>query len=208
MRRILHIDASPRDTRSRSRVVAGHFLQVLAGCDQQLRVTRLDLWNTELPALGGNMIEGRYDLIMGGDIDPAIASAWDDVRAVTRDFLNHDAYVISTPMWNFGVPYRLKHLVDVVTQPGMTFVNDAFGNVTGLAKGRRALIVAASAMPFGSGMPEDMDFQLRYLVRWLEFIGAGPVETVRVAPTFGAPETVGAAMAAALDEAERLARNF
>lgn len=208
MRRILHIDASPRDTRSRSRVVAGHFLKVLAVCNPQLRVTRLDLWDTELPALGGNMIEGRYDLIMGGDVDPAIAAAWDEVRTVALDFLNHDGYVISTPMWNFGVPYRLKHLVDVVTQPGMTFTNDASGNVTGLAAGRKVLIVAASALPFGSGMPDDLDFQLRYLTRWLEFIGAGPVETVRVAPTFGAPEAVGAVMADALEEAERLARNF
>jgi putative NADPH-quinone reductase len=24
-------------------------------------------------------------------------------------------------MWNFGIPYKLKHYIDVLTQPGQTF---------------------------------------------------------------------------------------
>ena len=32
-----------------------------------------------------------------------------------------DRVLISTPMWNFGIPYKLKQWIDVITQPGLTF---------------------------------------------------------------------------------------
>ena len=28
--------------------------------------------------------------------------------------------LISTPMWNFGIPYKLKHWLDIINQPGLT----------------------------------------------------------------------------------------
>jgi FMN-dependent NADH-azoreductase len=28
-----------------------------------------------------------------------------------------DAYLISVPMWNFSIPYMLKHYIDIVIQP-------------------------------------------------------------------------------------------
>ncbi|RVT43536.1 FMN-dependent NADH-azoreductase [Sphingobium algorifonticola] len=211
--RLLHIDASPRDTRSRSRAVADHFLAALAAMRPALVVEPLKLFGHALPTLADGMVEGRYARIMGGTETPDIAEKWAEVQGHVDHFLSFDAYVISTPMWNFGVPYVLKHYVDVLTHPRITFVNDAQGNVTGLANGRKALVIAASAMDFGgAGDANDalaaLDFQLRYLETWLRFIGVDPVETIRVAPTFGAPEAVEAAMAAGGASAERIAARF
>jgi FMN-dependent NADH-azoreductase len=75
-----------------------------------------------------------------------------------------------------------------------------------LARGQRAIIVAASAMPFGS-MPEieGLDFQLAYLRAWLGFIGVTDISAVRVAGTFGPENLVEAAMARAYADADRLA---
>ena len=206
MNRLLYIGASPRKERSRSAMVADHLLVRLKERYPALLVERLDLFDIDLPAFDQDAVAGRYHLLAGNAVDPEQADAWRDLKKWTDQFLSFDGYLIATPMWNFGIPYRLKQYIDILTQPGLTFRNDSLGNVEGLAKGRRAIIVAASAMPFGS-LPEidGLDFQLAYLKAWLGFIGVTDIGAVRVAGTFGPDDVVAAAMARAFTEADRLA---
>lgn len=209
MRRLLHVDASPREDRSRSRPVANAFLEALARREVAPEVERLDLWEVDLPELGGGMIEGRYSLIMGEEVEPAIADAWREVRGHATHFLSFDGVLISTPMWNFGLPYRLKHWIDVVTQPGMAFTNDAQGNVEGGAAHMKAMVVAASAIPFGKDdAVAPLDFQLAYLTAWMDFIGLREREVMRVSPTFGTPEDVERTVDEAAARAVRIASRF
>ena len=206
MKRLLLIGASPRKERSRSAMVADHFLARIQARYPAMKVERLDLFEADLPAFDQDAVEGRYHLLSGNAVDPAQAAAWQDLKKWTDHFLSFDAWLIATPMWNFGIPYRLKQYIDILTHPGLTFRNDSEGNVEGLARGRRAIIVAASAMPFGS-MPEidGLDFQLAYLRAWLDFIGVTDIGAVRVAGTFGPDDVVAAAMAQAFSDAERIA---
>ncbi|WP_299859720.1 NAD(P)H-dependent oxidoreductase [uncultured Roseobacter sp.] len=46
------------------------------------------------------------------------ARAWQSVTQVIDSIADADLMVISTPMWNFGVPFVLKHLIDIIAQPG------------------------------------------------------------------------------------------
>lgn len=209
MARLLHIDASPRDRRSRSRPVATALVEELQR-DHGIAVTTLDLWRHAMPTLGGGMIEGRYARIMGQPIDADMAAAWDEADRQARDFLSYDGYLIATPMWNFGVPHVLKHYIDVITQPGLLFTNDATGAVAGQAAGRPALIVAASAMPIADGgnPAETFDFQLSYLKAWLGFIGVSDIRSLRVAPTYGAEADVQVVVDAAAARARTMAEGF
>jgi FMN-dependent NADH-azoreductase len=206
MNRLLYIGASPRKERSRSAMVADRFLARLKERYPALSVERLDVFDIDLPAFDQDAVAGRYHLLAGNAVDPEQADAWRDLKKWTDQFLSFDSYLIATPMWNFGIPYRLKQYIDIMTQPGLTFRNDSDGNVEGLAQGRRAIIVAASAMPFGS-LPEidGLDFQLAYLKAWLGFIGVTDIGAVRVAGTFGPDDVVAAAMAQAFTDADRLA---
>lgn len=207
--RILHIDASPRGERSRSRAVAQRYIDAVLTQTPGASVERLDVWSAALPSLGDGMIESRYALIHGQPVAAEHAAAWERIAGIVRHFLSFDHYVISTPMWNFGIPYALKHYVDVITQPGMTFGNDAEGNVTGLAAGRSAALVVSSAMPISDDGPlAAYDFQLTYLRQWLGFIGVTDIRTFRVAPTFGTPEQVDAVTATALEAAGAAASPF
>ncbi len=207
--KLLHIDASPRGQRSRSRNVADTFLTAVAEREDAPEVERFDVWQAKLPDLGGGMIEGRYDLIAGEAVPPEMAAAWDDIQRHVDRFLSFDAFLISTPMWNFGLPYALKHFIDVVTQPGMAFANDREGNVTGHAAGKKAMVIAASAMPIvPGGELAGFDFQLRYLESWLGFIGVTDIHTLRVAPTYGPDEVVSKAMETANKRARAMAANF
>jgi len=206
MNRLLYIGASPRKERSRSAMVADRFLARLKERYPALSVERLDVFDIDLPAFDQDAVAGRYHLLAGNAFDPEQADAWRGLKKWTDRFLSFDSYLIATPMWNFGIPYRLKQYIDILTQPGLTFRNDSDGNVEGLARGRRAIIVAASAMPFGS-LPEidGLDFQLAYLKAWLGFIGVTDIGAVRVAGTFGPDDVVAAAMAQAFTDAYRLA---
>ena len=206
MNRLLYIGASPRKERSRSAMVADRLLARLKERYPALSVERLDVFDIDLPAFDQDAVAGRYHLLAGNAVDPEQADAWRGLKKWTDQFLSFDSYLIATPMWNFGIPYRLKQYIDILTQPGLTFRNDSDGNVEGLARGRRAIIVAASAMPFGS-LPEidGLDFQLAYLKAWLGFIGVTDIGAVRVAGTFGPDDVVAAAMAQAFTDADRLA---
>jgi FMN-dependent NADH-azoreductase len=206
MNRLLYIGASPRKERSRSAMVADHLLVRLKERYPALLVERLDLFDIDLPAFDQDAVAGRYHLLAGNAVDPEQADAWRDLKKWTDQFLSFDGYLIATPMWNFGIPYRLKQYIDILTQPGLTFRNDSIGNVEGLAQGRRAIIVAASAMPFGS-LPEidGLDFQLAYLKAWLGCLGVTDIGAVRVAGTFGPDDVVAAAMVRAFTDADRLA---
>ncbi len=209
LRRLLHIDASPRGERSRSRTVAETFLTALGERDAAPEIERIDVWQADLPDLGAGMIEGRYDLIGGEPVSPELATAWDEIQRHADHFLSFDAYLISTPMWNFGLPYALKHFIDVITQPGMAFTNDIEGNVTGHAAGKKAMVIAASAMPIvPGGELAQFDFQLRYLESWLGFIGVTNTCSLRVAPTYGPAELVGGAMETANEQARAMAATF
>ena len=204
--RVLHLDASPRANRSRSREVALRYLSRLAGSHM---VDHWPLWEMELPTLGGDMIEARYDLIRGQDVPPDLAQEWAAVRHICDDFLGFDLFVISTPMWNFGIPYRLKHFVDVVTQPGMTFTNDSEGNVVGMAEGKSAALIAASAMPFGKDdQLAPLEFQTSYLKTWLNFIGVRQIDQINISPTFGSPEDVEREMRDATAKADHCASRW
>ena len=205
MNKLLYISASPRGERSRSGSVADHALARLQARYPALTTETLNVFDADLPPFSGEAIEGRYRLLVGDDVEAAHAAAWDALRVWTEHFLSFDAWLFAVPMWNFGLPYRLKHYIDILTHPGFTFRNDIAGNVEGLAAGRTAIIVAASAMPFGS-MPEidGLDFQLSYLKAWLGFIGVTDIHAVRVAGTFGPTDAVAAAMAKARAEAETM----
>ena len=205
MKRLLHIDASPRGTRSRSGAISDHVLAALRQRNSDIEVHRLNLFETELPPFNQIAGEGRYGLLMGEPVPAEQREAWSQLQAVADHFLSFDSWLFSVPMWNFGLPYPLKHYVDVITHPGITFRNDALGNVEGLAAGRTAIIVAASAMPFGASPDLDnMDFQLSYLRTWLGFIGVTDVHAVRVAGTFGPDDAVAAAMTKARSDADAM----
>ncbi len=205
MKRLLHIQASPRGVRSRSDAIGLYFLDALQARVQGLDIKTLNVFDADLPAFDRAAIEGRYGLLMGVPVPPEQNQAWSELRMIADHFLSFDTWLFTVPMWNFGLPYRLKHYVDLVTHPGLTFRNDADGSVEGLATGRTAVIVAASAMPFGANPEIDaLDFQLSYLHAWLGFIGVTDVRSVRVAGTFGPEAMVEMAMEKARADANLL----
>ncbi|MDF8334632.1 FMN-dependent NADH-azoreductase [Novosphingobium cyanobacteriorum] len=201
--RVLHIIGSPRGLRSRSTRVSRRLLARLG-----VSAEELDLHATDLPALDAAAIEGRYALVEGREVDPIVCDRWRRVRDTIEHFLSFDTVLFSVPMWNFGVPWRLKQYIDIITQPDLMFNVDGNG-VTGLAGGRRAILVCSGALDIRPEEPgEEMDFQTSYMKAWLGFIGITDVRIVQVRPTYGTPARVEEAMDIAFQEVDALAESL
>ncbi len=73
-----------------------------------LEVETLDLFQCDLPAMAGDNIEAKYTLMMNQPIDRAHTESWAQIEREIERFQTADAYLITAPIWNFGIPYTLK----------------------------------------------------------------------------------------------------
>jgi FMN-dependent NADH-azoreductase len=198
MPKLLYIEASPRKSRSKSIEVAQFFLSKLQNAHPSIEIDKLDLWTTELPDFDGDTVDAKYSILHGQAHTPDQAKAWQRVEAVIDRFKSADWYLFSLPMWNFGVPYVLKHLIDVIVQPGLTFSYSPEEGYKGLVTGKKAVVVYARGGNYsaGTGM-EGYDLQSKTLGGILGFIGITEVVNLFVEPTLAAPGDVDATVAKA-----------
>lgn len=198
MTKLLWIEASPRGAESVSSAVAQAFLDACRKANPDLEVERCPLFEIDLPAFDAMAAAGKYAALAGAETPPESQAAWARVTALIEAFLKADVYLLSTPMWNFSIPYRLKQYLDVIVQPGHTFRWTGEG-YEGLATGRRAVFVFSSGGDF-SAIPA-YDMQKPYVQQIFGFMGITDTDEIVAAPMMGDAETVAAARAKALAEA-------
>ncbi len=208
MSKLLYIEASPRKARSKSIAVAHAFLDAYRAANPSDEVITLDLWERKLPEFDGYTIDAKYQVLHGQGFDPQQKAAWDAVVAVCDEFKAADKYVISLPMWNFGIPYKLKHYIDVIAQPGQTFSFSPATGYTGLVTGKPVLTIYARGGAYSADAAKGMDFQRSYFELLLGFIGFKNIQAIVVEPTLAAPADVAAAESTAKQAALALAKQF
>ncbi len=208
MTKVLYVEVSPRKERSHSIAVAEAFLDAYTTANPDHEIDKMDLWDTELPELNMAMIDAKYRLLAGEELDEREANAWTTVRATFNRVSSADKIVISTPMWNFNVPYKLKHLIDIVIQPDLAFAV-VEGGYEGLIKGKPAMLIVArgAAYPPGSDF-FDIDFQKRYIDFLLGFVGFEDVRSLVIEPMLSASDEVTATRARMIEEGRAAGASF
>ena len=146
MSKLLYVISSPRGSQSDSSQLAERFLEAYRAHRPGLEVDRLDLWHDQLPVYGGAGVDAKMTLIAGGRLEGDQRQAWQEVRQVFERFDAADEYLFAVPMWNAGIPWVLKHLIDTISQPGMMFGFDPTDGYTGLLQGKRAVVAYTSAV--------------------------------------------------------------
>ncbi|MDX6766185.1 MAG: NAD(P)H-dependent oxidoreductase [Candidatus Methylacidiphilales bacterium] len=201
MKKLLHIEASPRKQRSHSLAAARQLIDLWRQSHPDGNVETLDLWSAELPPFNEAALDAKYAILHGLPHTDAEKAAWDIIAGYAAQLTSADAIVISTPMWNFSVPYILKHYFDLVIQPGLTFSYSPETGYTGLVAGKKAVVVYARGGAYGPGTgAEAYDLQTRTVRQLLGFIGVSDVTDVLVEPTL-APADVQEASRTALQPA-------
>ena len=209
MAKILHIQSSPRGSRSASIAVAEHFISSYLATHPGDTVETLDLWQADLPEFNGFTLDAKYAVLGGQSPEAEQITAWEKVVALADHFKSADKILFSLPMWNFGVPYKLKHYIDLLVQPGLTFSYTPEEGYKGLVTGKPVTAVYARGGAYGPGTgAESYDQQSAYLKQVLGFIGLSGVQDVFVEPTLAGADSKDAAIAKGNQEAEAVAATF
>lgn len=206
MKKLLYIQASPRIGRSASIAVAEHFIEVYRTEHPGDTVERLNLWEVDLPEFDGATIDAKYAVMYGQTHTPTQLEAWQAVVRIADHFKSADKYLFSLPMWNFGIPYKLKHFIDVLVQPGLAFSFTPEAGYKGLIMGKPAVAIYARGGAYGPGSgAESYDAQSTYFRQILGFIGFTDIKEIFVEPTLAGPTAKDDAVAAGNLKAAELA---
>lgn len=189
--RILYIEASPRGDRSSSTRAAAEFLGRVEELTPGVEVDHLDLWSEVLPAFNGPALDAKYAALAGDSLSGDQQTCWDEIARLVARVDRAHAVLLSTPMWNLGVPYPLKHFIDVITQPGLTFRFDPATGYMPLLRPRPFVAILSSAGDFSTGESFGRpDLASQYLRVAFGFIGFADIAIIPVSPTAGPTEKI------------------
>ncbi|MFC1498026.1 FMN-dependent NADH-azoreductase [Verrucomicrobiota bacterium] len=210
MKKLLYIQASPRVERSYSRAIADAFIETYKKNNPDDKIVTLDLFKMELPAFDGLTIQAKYSIMHGQEHSQEEKKAWNAVERIIEEFKSADKYMFAVPMWNFGIPYRLKQYFDVIAQPGYTFSFSPEEGYKGLVTGKPAVVVYSRGGEYAEGSETAAyDQQTKYMGQILGFIGLTDIHPIIVEPTLASgPDTADEAKKQALAKAKTIGSNF
>ena len=166
MPHILHLDSSPRGSRSTSRALTKEFVSEWIQTHPQDTVTYRDIGKHPVPPVDESWIAAAFS---NADPLPAeLADALEISDELIAELLQADRYIFGVPMYNFSIPANFKAYVDQVVRINCTF-NAAW---EGLLTNKKMLIVTSRGSGYGEGSSlTSYDFQEPYLRTVFGFIG-------------------------------------
>jgi len=214
--KLLYIEASPRKENSCTSRVANAFVEAFTSASPDNEVEHLPLFDIELPSFsaeGANQKMAQIRDMMTGGTGIDVNGEWAGVVQEIERLKSADKVLISSPMWNFSIPYRLKHYLDLVCQPGLSFYVSE-GQYIGMITGKPMQFILASGSPYALRFPLETDgpktdFQRAYLEHIARFIGFEDIGTIKIEPTgMLAPDELEELLISKCEEAAKLAAAF
>jgi FMN-dependent NADH-azoreductase len=184
--RLLHIAASPRGPASESRQIADTFIDAYRKFHPANSIETWDLWDGSVPEFGPAAAAAKMAVFAGETPEGEGAAAWRAAKSTFTRFDSAEHLLFSVPMWNAGIPYILKQLIDVISQPGMVFGVDPHTGYSHLLEGRgkkAAVIYTSAVWGPGLGSAFGTNFQSTYFEDWLRWTGITDITQIRYHPT-------------------------
>lgn len=210
MTRVLYIEGSPNKEYSASIEVCNAFLDAYRLQHPDHVIQKLDLWDLAMPEFDQDALAAKYAGLNGAALTPAQAAAWQGIEELAAPFRAADKLLFGVPLWNFSIPYKLKHLIDVISQKDVLFTFDSSG-FAGMLQGKKAALVYARGLSYmapGSFTPaSEFDLQRPYMETWLKFVGVQDVVGIVVERTLLGSDG-NADRSNAIEEARAIARVF
>lgn len=210
MTRVLYIEGSPNKAYSASIEVCSAFLDAYRQEHPDHVIQKLDIWDLAMPEFDEAALAAKYAGLNGAALTPEQAAAWQWIERLAAPFHEADKFLFGVPLWNFSIPYKLKHLIDVISQKDVLFTFDDSG-FSGKLAGKKAAVVYARGLGYqspGSFTPAgEFDLQRPYMETWLRFVGVQDVAGIVVERTLFGPDGK-VDRSRAIDEARTIARTF
>ena len=168
---ILRLDASASPGDSSSRNLGDFLIKQLELGNPQAEMRSRDL-NQDLSFIDSNWITANFTASDDRDAAQSARLAFSDQLIDELNWADH--IVLTTPMYNFGIPATLKAWVDQVCRAGVTFRYGANGP-EGLLKGKSVDIIITTG---GAPLNSPVDFVSGYLKQVFEFIGIEDINII------------------------------
>ncbi len=167
--KLLRIDASSRIENSDSRKLADHFQQQWQKSNPDGSVTIRDIINQPIPHIHQKTIEGFYT--PSEDFTSDLQEATQLSDQLIAELTNCSFLLISTPMYNFGVPSALKAWIDHIVRINATFGVSEEGAFYGMTSNIKAYVITATGAVYATEEMKALDFLQPYLQTILGLIG-------------------------------------
>jgi FMN-dependent NADH-azoreductase len=211
MAKLLYIDSSVGKERSAPMLEVGKvFLEAYQETHLNDQLETLNVWDANLEDLDEVTLEASYAIIHRMNHTPAQAAAWEKIVRMVSQFKAADKYLFAVSMWHLGIPYRLKHYLDLLIHPGQTFQYLLGDKAHGLITGKPAAVMYSRFDGYrnGSGF-ENYELQKRFMEKALSVIGFTRIHSIVVVdPMPGSQHCSDPENARAKDQAIRMATRF
>ena len=180
---IINAHPNPHSSMSATNRMVAHLLAKLpAGSVQTVNLAETDIQPLDKAAVEmfiATVFQGQQPNAEQAALLARLMSVVEQVKSARR-------LVIAYPMYNFGIPARLKDWLDNLVVPGETFRYSEDGAPQGLMGAHTVLLLQASGSVYSEGPMAQMDFASSYLKTLLGgFLGFASVDTIYAEGTSG-----------------------
>lgn len=181
MGKLLYVSANPKsELESISLTVGRAFVNQFQEVNPDFEVEELNVFDLELQDIDQDVLNGWGKLRTGMPLTEIEQIKVEKIEKITEQFISADHYLFSSPLWNLGIPGRLKIYFDNVVIARKTIAYTESGLPVGLLtdRKRKALYIQAAG-GFHSG--EDAihkEYASPYIKGITEFMGLEYVGTL------------------------------
>jgi FMN-dependent NADH-azoreductase len=211
MEKVLYITANPKaEEQSYSLSVGAAFLEAYRKEKPEDEIVELDLYQMDVPFIDADVFSGWGKL---GEGVPFAELTQEEQQKVGRineladQFVAADKYVFVTPMWNLGMPPKMKAYVDTFFMAGKSFKYTENGSV-GLLAGKKTVHIQARGGLYSEGPAAEVEFGDKYLKAVMNFVGVTDYESVIAEGMAYTPEKAEEIKQQAIAYAQETAKRF
>jgi len=169
----LHIEVSPWAENSLSRTVSAQYVASWSAANPDGTVITRDLDKTPVPHLDVESLSAGF--VAEADRSEPMAAKWGARMYLIEEISGADEILISTPLWNYGIPSVLKAYIDNIVIPGV------FDESTATLTGKKVTFVIAQGGSYADGSPKvGWDYASGYLRQFAGAMGATDVEVITI----------------------------
>ncbi|KAL4159974.1 hypothetical protein PRNP1_000546 [Phytophthora ramorum] len=142
-----------------------------------LNVEECDVWSSKMPKFDRETMTRVWKARHGSE-DETDLETFRPIKKLAEQLLRADFLIITSPVWNFSVPYALKQYIDCVVQAGLTFRDKDEEGPSRPFFRRRPLIVISSSG--GMAPPAHEDYVFPFLSRIFAMCGFDDAHRVAI----------------------------
>ena len=170
MSHILHLDSSPRESRSVSRALTKEFVSSWIHQHPNDRVTYRDVGSQVVPPIDESWIAAAFN--KSETLPTELANALQVSDQLISELLQAGRYVFGIPMYNFSVPANFKAYIDQIVRVNRTFT-PAW---EGMLSHKKMLVISTRGSDYSAGSElADYDFQEPYIRAVFGLIGVSDI---------------------------------